>query len=271
MRPAVIRAAAVLALTLGAALAASAQPEAVPPQQPVQPVAVLPPTLTPPAVTHSPEDGLAVPQVARDLTGDATEIITLDLAGLDQSEPNRSLLTGRGPFGQFWDAVVYWFQTIVTTVANALTPPSPVSLAKSLNSKDVDSLWQLVGDAGYKLSEITTDVGVVPDVAFQFRYIRELSDGDINWLERRLARHARIHQDPISLLQRMIIDTLLNINSSDTYFVSELRIKLLPLPNVQFTLQPWDHGLSPESERLVRTLQGKPVVRHKPAEEDSRY
>jgi hypothetical protein len=69
----------------------------------------------------------------------------------------------------------------------------------------------------------------------------------------------------------MIIYTLLNVNSSDTYFVSQLQVKLLPLPKAQFTLQPWDSGLSPEHDALLHAIQGRPLSRHKAVEEDSRY
>ena len=151
------------------------------------------------------------------------------------------------------------------------TPPSPETFTKSFKSKNPDDFWQLVGDAGYKLKEIATDVGVVPDVGFKFRYVRELSDGDINWLERKLRKHEEKYHDPLSYAQRAIIYTLLSINSSDVYFVEELKVKLLPLPTARFALTPWDSGLSWEHDTLLRAIQGQKHVRRKPTEEESHY
>jgi hypothetical protein len=266
----------VLVLAVGGAVPASAQSGTTRPQPSLQPADIVPPTATAPAVTDPVGRDLLRRQTLGEGAGDSNQVLTLDLATLDQTAGDQTgagstLTTGRGPIGEFLDRIAYWFHSLITAITDDLAPPSPESFAKSVKSKDVNNLWRLVGDAGYKLKEISTEVGVVPGVAFKFKYVRELSDGDINWLERKLERHARQYQDPVSAMQRMIIYTLLNINSSDTYFVSELQVKLLPLPKAQFTLQPWDSGLSPEHDALLRAIQGKPALMHHAAEKDSRY
>ena len=272
MRLALITAAAVLALAVGPVTTACAQPGTVQAQRPLLATEVVPPTggaaaAGAPAV----DDGVSVRRTLEENGGDLPRTLTLDFAALDPIDTGTTITTARGPIGQFLDMISYWFTSLITTINSDLTPPSPESFAKAVKSKDVNNLWRLVSDAGYKLKEISTDVGVVPDVSFKFGYVRELSDGDVNWLERKLARHARIYKDPISIIQRMIIYTLLNVNSSDTYFVSQLQVKLLPLPKAQFTLQPWDSGLSPEHDALLHAIQGRPLSRHKAVEEDSRY
>ena len=180
--------------------------------------------------------------------------------------------TGFGMIGRWADAVGYWLGYAYTGITDGLTPPSPETFAKSFRkSKNPDDFWQLVSDAGYKLKEISTDVGVVPDVSFSFRYVRELSDGDINWLERKLRHHEDKHRDPLSFAQRAIIYTLLSINTSDFYYVEELKVKLLPLPTARFSLTPWDSDLSWEHDTLMRAIQGQKHARRKPAEEEPHY
>lgn len=250
-----------LALALGLACApALAQTDASRPL--AQPPAVVPPS------AGAPVDAGGVPGA----TAASGGLITLEFAQNGEPVVNTSAsLTARGPIGQVLDRISYWVDYIFTTVTRGLTPPSPETFAKSVRSKDPNDFWVLVGDAGYKLKEISTDVGVVPDVGFRFKYVRELSDGDINWLERKLERHAAKFKDPLSVIQRMIIYTLLNVNSSDVYYVDELKVKLLPLPKAEFALMSWDSGLSEEHDTLLRAIQGKKRTKHKSNEEDAHY
>ena len=258
--------AAVLALPLiaGAVVPASAQTGVANPQA-VMPV----PEVVPPSAA-APSPALRLPLAV----GHDVQLLTLDFA--DGSGGGVVSATGatssdRGPVGRFFDSIAYWTDYIFTTVTRGLTPPSPETFAKSMRSKDPNDFWKLVGDAGYKLKEISTDVGVVPDVGFRFKYVRELSDGDVNWLERKLDHHADKFGDPLSVIQRTIIYTLLSVNSSDMYYVDELKVKLLPLPKAEFSLMPWDSGLSEEHDTLLRAIQGKKRTKRKPTEEDSHY
>lgn len=199
------------------------------------------------------------------------QVLALDFAAID-SAPTVAASPGSTLIGRLLDAVGFWLGSAYTSVTDGLSPPSPETFAKSFRkSKNPDDFWQLVGDAGYKLKEISTDVGVVPDVTFSFRYVRELSDGDINWIERKLRRHEEKYHDPLSFAQRAIIYTLLSINTSDFYYVEELAVKLLPLPTARFSLNPWDNDLSWEHDTLLRAIQGQKHARRKPAEEESRY
>jgi hypothetical protein len=233
------------------------------PESLAQPPDVVPPTTKIPVLP-----GLYKSLQGLDL---APQLLTQEFAEGGEILAINNTSTRGGPISRAFDTVVYWLDSVYTAITSGLTPPSPETFAKSVRSKDPYDFWKLVGDAGYKLKEISTDVGVVPDVGFKFKYVRELSDGDINWLERKLNRHAEKFGDPISLMQRTIIYTLLSINSSDVYYVDELRVKLMPLPKVQFSLMPWDNGLSEEHDTLLRAIQGKARVKRKPAEEDAHF
>ena len=230
-----------------------------------------PPQIVPPLAAAPPPSPAALTArqtVVGGFEGGA-QVVALDFVAADGAGPAGN--AGDNLARRWFDATVYWLGTAYTSISDGLTPPSPETFTKSFKSKNPDDFWQLVGDAGYKLKEIATDVGVVPDVGFKFRYVRELSDGDINWLERKLRKHEEKYHDPLSYAQRAIIYTLLSINSSDVYFVEELKVKLLPLPTARFALTPWDSGLSWEHDTLLRAIQGQKHVRRKPTEEESHY
>ncbi len=99
------------------------------------------------------------------------EIMTLEFAASGEAIPLAN--TGGGLFSRWLEATGYWLSSTYNSITDGLTPPTPETFTKGFKSKNPDDFWQLVGDAGYKLKEISTDVGVVPDVGFKFRYVRE--------------------------------------------------------------------------------------------------
>ncbi len=242
------------------------------------PVDVVPP-LAGPALASMPA-GLSARRTMVGGLENGGQVLALDFAAADDSVQalggsgaldDTGAGDQRGMLGRWFDNVAYWLGTAYTTVTDGFTPPSPETFAKGMRTSSPDDFWKLVGDAGYKLKGISTDVGLVPDVAFSFRYVRELSDGDINWLERKLRHHENKYHDPLSYAQRAIIYTLLSINTSNYYYVEELKVKLLPLPTASFNLNPWDNDLNWEHDTLLRAIQGQKHARRKPVEEESRY
>ena len=231
-------------------------------------IEVVPPLAAAPAADD--HAGLALRELANGDPGEGRRVLTMQfaeaMAGGDPNAESHTLI------GRWFDSLGYWLSSTYTSVTNGLSPPSPEAFAeRGFNSKDPDGFWQLVADAGYRLKEITTDVGVVPDVGFKFRHVRQLSDGDINWLERKLRKHEDKYGDPLSVAERAIIYTLLSINGSDFYYVEELQVKLLPLPTARFTLNPWDNDLSWENDTLLRAIQGQKHIRRKLVEEDPHF
>ncbi|MEI6986184.1 MAG: hypothetical protein WCK65_08650 [Rhodospirillaceae bacterium] len=242
----------------------AAETAAVPPQALAQPPYVVPPYVSAGGTAQVAGEVLPRPTV----TGLNPGLVTLNFA---ENGEDIYALPADGLFSRTYEAISYWVTFIVNGITNGLTPPSPETFAKSMNTTNPNDFWRLVGDAGYSLKEISTDVGVIPDVGFRFKYVRELSEGDVNWLERRLTHHGQAFRDPLSLFQRTVIYTLLSINASDVYYVDELRVKLLPLPKVQFSVMPWDSGLSEEHYTLLRAIQGKKQAKRKLADEDDHY
>ena len=52
-----------------------------------------------------------------------------------------------------------------------------------------------------------------------------------------------------------MIASLVSINQSDSYVVDSVRLRLLPLPQVKFSLAPTIGGLGWESSQLMRAIQ----------------
>ena len=229
---------------------------------------VVPPLAAAPAVDD--RAGAALLQLASGDPGVGSRVLTMNFA--EAAVDGDAGGTSHTLIGRWFDSMGYWLSSAYTSVTNGLSPPSPEAFAEEgFHSKNPDDFWQLVGEAGYRLKEISTDVGVVPDVGFKFRHVRELSDGDINWLERKLRKHEAKYSDPLSVAERAIIYTLLSINGSDFYYVEELEVKLLPLPTARFTLNPWDNDLSWEHDTLLRAIQGQKHIRRKLIEEDPHF
>jgi hypothetical protein len=250
------------ALALGAAVPALASTAVAPPEGRA-PLEIVPPR------AEAPPAGVSMRRTESALPGSGSRLLTLDFAAGETLDAPAG--TEGGKAQRWFDGMLHWLGSVYDSLTSGLTPPSPEAFTKRFKSKDPYDFWQLVGDAGYKLKEISTDVGVVPDVGFKFRYVRELSDGDINWLERKLRKHEEKFHDPLSFAQRAIIYTLLSINSSDVYFVQELNVKFLPLPTARFILTTWDSGLSWENDILLRAIKGQKHEKRKPTEEDAHY
>jgi len=145
--------------------------------------------------------------------------------------------------------------TLRDNVFSWLIPPTPASLTSSVSKKDANQLFKLLGDAGYKLKEIYTDVGIIPGLSFKFGQVRELSEADYEYLESLVIDWERLNPGVYASLQRKIIKTVIAVNQSGDYQVATLTVKLLPLPDVAFSMTPKQVFLGEESSTLMRAIQ----------------
>ena len=151
-----------------------------------------------------------------------------------------------------WTWIGYSFASMFA----AVTPPTPASMVKSFQEGDQQSTFlSMIGDAGYKIKEIENGIGLPPDITIKFGRIRNLSDADIDYIDRQLSRWERRDSGTIADAQRAVITTLVSINQSDTYVVDSMRLRVLPLPQVKFSLAPTIGGLGWESSQLMRAIQ----------------
>ncbi len=166
-------------------------------------------------------------------------------------------MTARSLIGMVIDTVTYYAVYAWTMVTNTIAPPSPDDLSSYFDDHGTDSLLGLLRAAGYKLREVKTGFGLVPNVTLKFVYVRELSSADLHWVELQLERHEKLNTDLISAAQRSIIHTLIRINETQDYFVESLTVNLFPFPSATFTLEPWFTGLPEEFDILLRAIQGR--------------
>jgi hypothetical protein len=89
----------------------------------------------------------------------------------------------------------------------------------------------------------------------EFGLARQLSEADHEYLERALERHARRNSGPLAVIQRMIMEGIVEANSMDGYAVEKITVTLLPLPYVKFTLAPVDAPVGSDASRILRAIE----------------
>lgn len=149
-----------------------------------------------------------------------------------------------------WDGTRRFFDAI----GSALTPPTPGEFARGLHHKERSEFWMLLEDAGYQVREIETSVGIVPSLSTTFRMVRELSDADREWLERRIDLYAERDGSMMARMQRSILHVLLEASAMENYKIETVAIDFLPLPKARFTLNPSVTVLSEDLDVLYRMM-----------------
>jgi hypothetical protein len=148
----------------------------------------------------------------------------------------------------------YATKTAVTSFFAAFAPPSPVDLANRIGSHE-NEFWVLLGDAGYRIKEVETTMGIIPGISASFTYSRELSDSDREFLEQRLDAHAKRNSGVTARLQRAIVSILLEASETGKYKVEQLDVTFLPLPKARFVLTPIDSPGAPDNAAILRAIE----------------
>ena len=130
---------------------------------------------------------------------------------------------------------------------------SPAEMARR-NARVTDDFAWLMDVAGYKLKEVESSVGLIPDIVLTFGQARQLTEGDRNYLERQLDRHALRHGDLLSMTQRAIVRAVVDASELGNFEVDKVEVDLLPLPKVKLVLAPSAAPLGLEAARLMRAI-----------------
>ncbi len=143
-------------------------------------------------------------------------------------------------------------------VTAPVTPPSPLSIARQLQEDPRGStLFTLLSEAGYELDDVTTVVGLIPEITFSFVLARELSESDMDYVDRRLQRYQRTHPaivSPVAAIERGIIDTIMEINDNEEYLLEGIELTMLPLPEAHFKMVAAVGGLPDDIDTLLRAI-----------------
>ncbi|MEO5373894.1 MAG: hypothetical protein H7840_06385 [Alphaproteobacteria bacterium] len=144
---------------------------------------------------------------------------------------------------------------VMGAIGSALVPPTPGDFARSLTGRESSEFWKLLEDAGYKLKEVETSVGIIPGLSATFKLVRELSESDREWLERQMDLHARKDGSVVARMQRSILNVLLEASEMGNFKIEKLEVDLLPLPKARFVLSPSVNVLSEDHDALYRMLE----------------
>jgi hypothetical protein len=117
-----------------------------------------------------------------------------------------------------------------------------------------DFTW-LMGVAGYKLKAIETAVSILPGLSLTFGHARELTEGDRDYLDRMLVRHARQYPGPLAAIQRTIVRGIVDASEIGGFSVDKVEVSLLPLPRVKLVMTPTDAPLGIEASRIMRAIE----------------
>lgn len=135
-----------------------------------------------------------------------------------------------------------------------------------------DDFAVLMDAAGYKLKEIESHIGLTPGLQMSFAQVRELTEADREYVERRLHRHAMRNPGPLSAIQRMIVRTVVEASDIAGFAVEKVVIELFPLPEVKFVVAAVDAPLGMDASRIMRAIEdlNRQMRRAAPASDDLR-
>lgn len=119
-----------------------------------------------------------------------------------------------------------------------------------------DDFGALMDVAGYKLKEIESHVGIAPGLQMSFLQVRELTEADREYVERRLLRHARRNPGTLAAIQRLIVRSVVEASDIAGFAVEKVVIDLFPLPEVKFVIASVDAPLGLDAARIMRAIEG---------------
>lgn len=109
--------------------------------------------------------------------------------------------------------------------------------------------------AGYAVKSIKMGAGVLPELSLSFGLQRESSEYDRAYAHRLLRKHARAKSGPTSIAERIVVNSILDLQTMPVYEISEVDVTFLPLPSVEFTAEPKAPTLDAESSYIVRRIE----------------
>lgn len=178
------------------------------------------------------------------------------VAEKDKTEKATDLVRDRPrTLNRLWSSAMVamgWASDMAMDAVEMVSPPSTRDIA---SEHDSARLFKLLGFAGYKLKEIDNEVGLIPGLAFKFGLVRELSEADLDYLDEQMDHYRFTHPGVLADVQRGIVSTVVAINSGGGMQVSELKLRLLPLPKAEFSITPSEAALSEEGSALMRAIQ----------------
>lgn len=132
-----------------------------------------------------------------------------------------------------------------------------LALGSSADAATPDGLdfTKLMDIAGYTTEEFQTSVGLFPGAGMTFGIVREMSESDQDYLERRLVQDSHLRPGPLPGMQRKIVRSVLDVSEADNYEISQVVIELLPLPSFKLVVTPKDAPMSQDTTSILRAIE----------------
>jgi len=121
--------------------------------------------------------------------------------------------------------------------------------------EDVADFNTLMDLAGYKIKDLQTTIGLIPSVGMAYAVVREMSEADQDYLDRKLAQDARTRVGPLAAMQRSIVRSILDVSETAGYEIGEVDIEFVPLPSVKLVMEPKDPPVSQETSSILRSIE----------------
>jgi phosphate transport system substrate-binding protein len=175
---------------------------------------------------------------SEDVVGPDGPLQSLGLVPLppNEREAQRAALGnhGGGPFG-IW-SMAGWVGSLAsdTWTMFGVRPDLPPEATAGPPA----TFASLMDIAGYRVTELNSSIGILPDASMVFGISREMSDSDQAFLERTLYRDALRRPGALSALQRKIVRSILGVREVGNFEVSKVEIVFLPLPKVALAVSP---------------------------------
>jgi phosphate transport system substrate-binding protein len=155
---------------------------------------------------------------------------------------------------------VYGIGSLITWVSDtASATRSLLGLAlgepRHADTKGGQDFASLMDLAGYQTQEFQTSVGVFPGAGMTFGIVREMSEADQDYLERKLIEDAHNRPDALAAFQRKIVRSILDVSEGEGYEISQVVIEILPLPSVKLVVSPTDAPISQETTSILRAIE----------------
>ena len=166
--------------------------------------------------------------------------------------------TGRGYVMAALDAAGEYWTSAVSAIGEWIPDmSSSVLLTRQLEAESEQSeldFTNMMSAAGYAVKSLKMGVGVLPKFSFSFAQKREMSSIDYDYIQRLLRKHKQSRSGPRAMAERMIIQTVLDIQRFPKYQLEKVDVTMLPVPYVEFTAEPKALMLDSETSYVVRRI-----------------
>jgi phosphate transport system substrate-binding protein len=172
--------------------------------------------------------------------------------GAEDRIAQRAVFAVRSSSYNMWPVVTWVSDTAgaARSLVDLLLGESGAKEAKG--DQDFTSLMDL---AGYKTQEFQTSVGLFPGAGMTFGIVREMSEADQTYLERKLIQDAHNRPGALPGFQRKIVRSILDVSEDEGYEISQVVIEILPLPSVKLVVSPTDAPISQETTSILRAIE----------------